>query len=210
MKAVRALITAGSPIDISDCSRKTPLIYAAGRRHSEVVRELLAAKADVHRVDYSGATAFARSFSRYCSGEENKKIELAQILINAEASVDSVDEGGRTPLINAAERSDIQFLRFLLSANANVNVAGQWYTSFFSYFGCGTALAHGVYRNRLDIVEALLEANADVNMIDKRRRTILMLAFDSYRDCTETAVSLIHARASVNSADKEDKFAYFI
>ena len=186
------------------------MIYAAESRHSEVVRELVAAKADVHRVDYRGTTAFARSFSKYCSDGENIKIEVAQILINAEASVDSVDEQGQTPLINAAKRSDLELLRFLLSANANVNVACKKYASFFSYFDCGTALAHGVYRNRLDIVEALLEANADVNMLDERRQTILMFAFDSYMDCTEIAISLIHAKASVNSADKGDKFADFI
>jgi ankyrin repeat protein len=111
VQAVRALLLKHADVNATEPNRQqTALMWAASQRHSEVVRLLVEAGADVHarsrsypiRVNYGGQSN--------AGGDPNNPITLDDTL-----------RGGSTPLLFAARSGDVESARLLLAAGADVN-----------------------------------------------------------------------------------------
>jgi ankyrin repeat protein len=154
------LLEAKASVDKADKRRRSPLIRAATKGHVAMVKYLVAAGADVNWLA-SGTTALMEAAN--CSD-----LNVATILIEAGAHADAQEkEFGLTALALASTKGRIEFGKFLIKANANLNAithTGATALSLAAQFG------HG------ELVKALIDAGADLNLPDKKGLTPLMRA----------------------------------
>jgi ankyrin repeat protein len=180
-------------------SDKTALMYAAEGGHAAVIRELLAAGADlrvrdrfVSPDDGGGETAL-----EYAIRARNH--EAARLLLDAGADINAMG-GGYTPLMIAVRKRDQPLVRFLLELGADPNRASKvcsplelavdgdqpeivalllraganpnWGDAHFSV----TPLIQAAEKGRLECARLLVQTGADVNQADSLGRTPLIVA----------------------------------
>ena len=101
----------------------------------------------------------------------NGHAEIVQMLLDAGAGVDMLDEWGFTPLMTAAEVGDKQIVILLLEAGADVDRATRC-----TYCMNETALLIAVQYGHVAVVSELLEAGADKSIELSDGRNALFLA----------------------------------
>jgi uncharacterized protein len=83
-------------------------------------------------------------------------------------SINTIDKNSFSPLILACYHNNFQVAKFLI-----YNVKDLNYTSEM-----GTALMAAAYKSQLDLVQLLLDKNANINLTDANGMTALMLAVE--------------------------------
>ncbi len=158
---VKYLISRGADVNsrASD-SKETALMNAVTRGHTDVIKALLAAKADVHLRN-------SFDFNAFTSAVAANNQEIAGLLLDAGAKV---DEGASalTPLAFAVSSGHIEMIRFLVDRGADVNHGAK--------SGNQTALISAIYAAKIESVKTLIELKADVNAKMKDGTTPLKLA----------------------------------
>ena len=144
---------------------RTPLSYAAERRHAFIARMLLGVRekgADPDAPDEDGRTPLSYA-------AESGHAFIARMLLEAEADPDAPDEDGRTPRDWAAESGHAFIARMLLEAEANLPAAAEsgniWSIADNDFVlgpilshKCGDTPLHEAARlGRTDVMRMLLE-----------------------------------------------------
>ena len=114
---VRELISQGININELDVNKDAPLIIAAYKGYTEIVKSLLKAGADVSVVD-PGMKATALHAAAYAGNAE-----VAKLLI--EYKIDVNKQGpynGYTALHDAVWQNNIETAQILIEAGANLNI----------------------------------------------------------------------------------------
>ncbi|MFH0822403.1 MAG: ankyrin repeat domain-containing protein, partial [Pseudomonadota bacterium] len=93
--------------------------------------------------------------------------DIVRLLIER-FDLSSRDAHGITLLMKAAEQGDVEFTRFLISRDADVNSVDETYGA--------TALARAALRGDPDVVRVLLDAGADASLTDRLGNTALLRA----------------------------------
>jgi len=99
MRAVQEFLGKGVPSDIKDAKGITPICYAIGGSHLEIVKVLMQSKADPHNVDAGGNSGL-----HYAAGYGRK--ELVEFLLNSGADANKKNLQGQTPLQVASRNKD--------------------------------------------------------------------------------------------------------
>jgi ankyrin repeat protein len=145
---------------------RTVLIWAAYKNNTEAVKTLLDKGADVNKVDDDKRTALMLAV-------DNNNLKMVQDLLENGADVNIQDKNGSKPMEVAVIKNYLKMVQVLLD-NSGVNINEV-------YILGNTALMLAVDNNNLEIVNALLDKGADVNMVnmvDYDKRTALMFAVD--------------------------------
>lgn len=167
-EAVKLLLDAGVDPNQRDCRGHTALRIAATSSHSPTtLRMLLSAGMDPHERDANGLTLLMLVVSN--NGDEQAiASEMVSALIGAGVEVDLQDNLGNTALMYAAKHNGP--VRSLLKAGANPNVAntlGQ--TALMKCFSRTDVCVKRTLR-------PLMNAGADINMVDNNGRSVLILS----------------------------------
>lgn len=167
LKVVQALLAAGAHVNAKNVTPQrvatymdgprrmyppvgcTALITASSSGNALIVKELLAAHADVNERCFNGETALILA-SRKGDLDTVKALLAAGADVNASGGMDAAD----TAVIAAARHCHTEVLQTLLVAGGNMKPAPGFY---------GTALAQASWQGCLDAVHVLLAAGADVN-----------------------------------------------
>jgi ankyrin repeat protein len=105
--SVKALLAAGAKVNAKEPSHEqTALMWAAAERHPEVVQLLLQSGADVH--------ARSRTYTQTVTSEVTQRAGREELNY-------TVSRGGSTPLLFGARSGDVESIRLLLRAGADVN-----------------------------------------------------------------------------------------
>jgi ankyrin repeat protein len=170
--AVKAMLARGADPNVKeDASGQTALMWAAAGRHPDVVRLLLAAKADVkartksymqrvmlccqyYEHDERGIGVVARGgFTPLFFAAQYGDVDSARLLLAAGADVNDSAPDGTSPLVVAAHAGHPAMMAALLEAGADANSAGAGYT----------ALHVAATRGDVTMVRTLLAHNASIN-----------------------------------------------
>ena len=110
------LINCGAPLDARDRSGHTPLAMACMYNCTEGVRLLLANGANPNNKDHAKITPLIEA------AYENADSQLVQHLLDARAEVNAQDVWGRTALMGAAHKNNIEVATLLVQAGADKNL----------------------------------------------------------------------------------------
>ncbi|MFL6248711.1 MAG: ankyrin repeat domain-containing protein [Thermoanaerobaculia bacterium] len=151
---VQYLIEKGANVNArATDTKETALMNAVTRGHTDIVKALLAAKADVKLRNSFDFNAFTAAVA---AGNQ----EIAALLLDAGAKVGD-GASGLTPLAFAVSGGNIEMIRFLASHGADVNQG---------------ALISAILGAQVEAVKTLIELKADVNAKSKDGMTPLKLA----------------------------------
>ncbi|KAG2487525.1 hypothetical protein HYH03_013806 [Edaphochlamys debaryana] len=143
LETVRRLL-ANPGVDSARDDGTTPLILAAERGHTRVVRLLLEAGADMNAATEGGDTALSLAAAE-------GHTEVVRLLAEAGADVNAADEEGSAPLAVAAHRGHTEVVRALLRAGAEQGAKDA---------EGNTALHLAASAGREEAVAALLQASS--------------------------------------------------
>ncbi len=116
-EVVRLLLEAGADPNIKGSQTVSPLTWASTYGYTEIVKLLLAAKAKVNPDDWSPPLFTAA---------QNGHIETVAVLLKAGANIDAQGYGGRTALMDAAGRGNVQVVKFLIENGADVSLKDRY------------------------------------------------------------------------------------
>jgi ankyrin repeat protein len=124
--------------------------------------------------------------------------EIVDALIAAKANVDDVDEWGQTALMFASHTKFLNTIERLLVAGASVDIKDR--------IEGKTALLHAANESLIatsGVVQKLITAGANVNEVDARGQTALMLAAST--GAWDSVLILLKAGAKLNVKDIDGK-----
>jgi ankyrin repeat protein len=192
---VKLLLMHGADINSRDADNSTPLHIALQKQHLDIAKWLLNNGADVNSKGASGFTPlhllvtashsgyfgsfFGRQFkpNRDVHMLDNRRnthfaasgghIEIARILLDRDAEVNSRDDRGATPLLSALQNGHAEVAQLLLDHNADAKVCGDK----------GVTLLHLAARHgHLEVARILLERNVETDSQDDHGCTPLHIA----------------------------------
>jgi ankyrin repeat protein len=200
---VAALIEAGADVTLANTFGTSAITEAAIAGDAAILEALLEAGADPNFRNPEGETplmAVART----------GRVEAAELLLDAGADVNAIESfGGQSALMWASARGNARMVQFLAAHGAVLDAHGlvrQWPRKIINEprpkdmnKGGFTALHYAAREGCIDCARALVEAGADLDVIDPDRVTPLVLALENLH--YDFAAYLIEAGADVNKWD---------
>uniref|UniRef100_A0A8C1MQ29 Euchromatic histone-lysine N-methyltransferase 1a n=1 Tax=Cyprinus carpio TaxID=7962 RepID=A0A8C1MQ29_CYPCA len=110
------LVQAGANLDMCDAEQRTPLMYACENNHLETVKYLLKAGASTGHKDMRGSTCLHLAARGGHTGVLQYLVSMPSIDINCK------DDGGWAPLTWATENMNLEQVKMLISAGADVQI----------------------------------------------------------------------------------------
>ena len=188
---VKLLLGANANANQSDKNGKTALMYAT---KADIVTMLLQAGANAKAIAKDGTTPLMHSYKSYGMLEAylfgsdkiiNPESQIIQILIDAGTDVNAQNDTGETALYLASRGGDLESVKCLIAAEANVNTKTKY----------GETPLHAA--KSAEITKALLAAGADAKAIDSYNHTPL-----HYTSNADMARALLEAGAEVDAKDE--------
>ena len=198
---VDLLLSGASPhergqLDAPDARGSTPLMLAIHAGHGEIARQLLEAGARVEAINALGETALSEAAF---AGDE----DIADRLLKADAAPGAIDRYGKSVICYAAARGAARLVGHLIDAGVDPNAR---------YGGALTALMWAAGppdvtqpERAVETVRLLIARGAEVDLVDDRGRSALMIASGLNR--LETARALLDAGAERARKDNAGKTA---
>lgn len=179
-KEVVKILLQKEDIEIDKANRGvTALMHAVQKGHKDIVVMLLKRGADVNKEITEGAE---KGKTALMIATEKGFEEIVELLKNsaklAKAGKNTshiiVDKEKQKQLLQAVRSGNITMIRDLVSKGVDINDCNNDFKA--------TALHIGVLKGQYEVVAALLELNADINIKDKKGQTALAIAQDKKYD----------------------------
>jgi ankyrin repeat protein len=172
------LLSKGVDVDVRDGERRTALLLATHGNRIKAAKALIEAGADVNAKDTINDSPYLYAGAR-------GHLEILRMTLAHGADLKSTNRYGGTALIPAAERGHVETVRTLIAAGVDVDhVNNLGWTALIE----AIVLSDGGERHQ-QIVQALVDAKANVNLADRDGVTPLQLARDrGYKEIEQILV----------------------
>ena len=179
LEILKLLLSYNADINICEENGNTPLISATQNAHLDVIKELLENNAQINYKNDNDANALnmavinnnieivqellnyhadveitSQGYTPLMYASNFGNLEIAQLLIENKASINSQTKDGQTALQFAAINQQKEIVRLLINNGAEINGKDNQGLS---------AIMEAVYADNYDIVNMLIKAGADVN-----------------------------------------------
>lgn len=209
---IDVLIQNGANVNAIGCGAATALHIAVQSKNIEATKKLLQAGADVNAIDERDETPLSKNLQdvemvnllKSAGAKENifafiHRHDLKNIKRLIKEGVDVKSNiGHKTIMTHAVEAGDVETIKTLIEAGADINVLDKTEDSFPLKVACD----NGKY----DIVKILVDNGADVNLKNKYNRTALIL-HQQYpalaKEYLQIIKILLENKAEVNVQEKE-------
>ena len=179
---ISELLSKGAQIDARDDRGATALLVATHHNNINAARALIEAGADVNAKDNINDSPYLYAGAR-------GHLDILRMTLAHGADLKSINRFGGTALIPASERGHVETVRTLIKAGVDVDHINKLgWTALLE----AIMLGDGGTRHR-EIVQLLIEANANVNLPDRDKITPLQHARS--RGFSEIARILVAAGA---------------
>jgi len=195
---------------VSNRGRSALFVAAMSDHSADIVRLLLANRADTHVLDETKMTALH-------AATVGSDAETIRLFLDAGLTVNAADAGGFTPLMNAAQRGNVEAVNLLLARGADPNIVsalGDPSSHVTTQVKNGTlALGHftalllAATSGSADMVRMLLRAGADANAQDLRGMTPLMTAVATDYPDADLVRAMLAAGADVQLKSRDNQTA---
>lgn len=167
---VRMLLEAGADVDHKSSLGEMPLQYAVNNNREDIVRIILEFRPNLHLQDNAGDTSL-NSFPQ----TDTSSLPIIKLLVNGGSDLETRNKARETPLCKAVRFEKPELVEYFISRKANLNAKG---TKF------GGPLHIACRWNIFEIVEMLVKAGADVDLVDEESSagTPLQSAFRGYAE----------------------------
>lgn len=183
-EVIRLLLEAGANINKKSGWNNSPLQYAVQQNKPNVLRVLMEYNPRLSLVDDGGNTAL-HCINSYTS------VSVIRVLVNGGADLNIRNKRKETPICRAAWSDNLEVVRYL-AKKARLDIVGGT---------CGGPLHIACYRSRLHLVKFLVDAGADVNLIDPVDGTPLQMACrcaESSKEARDNVIFYLINEANVN------------
>ena len=184
---IKALIAAGADVNVKGGGREqTALHWATSQGQHEIMKVLIDAKAD-----FNARTELRREFVSFSRGnpQGGRLTGIADHSLESDGSRPGlrwINKGGLTPLLFAARDGDLESVKMLVTAGANLNATT----------GIGeTALMLAAHNDHTEAALYLLDKGADPNIVEAGHTA---LHFAVARKNMDLVKALIAHKADVN------------
>ena len=167
-EVIRLLLEAGANIDHQTNSKKFALQYAVEKNMESMLRILMEYNPEVNLTGNFGQTAL------HCLNSDSS-LTIIKILVNGGADLSIRDVDQDTPICNAVWSSKLEVLKYL-AKKAKLDIVGG---------PRGGPLHIACFRSQLCRVKVLVDAGADVNLLDPSCGTPLQSACRSNGDSSK-------------------------
>ena len=184
-EVLQKTIDHGAEVNATNIYHETAIMIACVNRNVGAIHVLLNAGANPCMRDSNGDTYLHYAVVKHCS------IDSLQALIDHGADVNATNINSTTALMMACQIGNVNAINELLNAGGKPNIADIH----------GDTCLHNAVRKgcRKEVLQAIIDHNADVNATNKNKHTALMIA------CVQRNVGainvLLHAGAHPNCAD---------
>ncbi len=158
------LVDAEAYVNLKSTEGYAPLFVAVQNKHKPVVEYLLSNGA---RIDEKNGPDGLTALYKACA---NGSLDIATVLVDAEADINVKDEFGFTPFYSAVQNKHIPVIKYLLSKGARIDEKNGPYDD--------TALNRACVIGSLEIVKILVNAGADINAVNKQGKSPLDFAVE--------------------------------
>ncbi len=153
---VKAAVAAGADLETRDASGRTPLLVAVTEDRVEIAEILVKAGADPDALD-------GRHDTPWLVTGVTGSVAMAKVLMSAKPDLTITNRFGGVSLIPASERGHVEYVRLVAASGIDVDhVNDLGWTALLE----AVVLGDGGTRHQ-EVVRALLEAGAKVNLADK-------------------------------------------
>lgn len=180
-----ALVKHGAEVNVQTENGITPLIIAVQQRDEHLVHVLLDKGAEVNAGAQKG-----QNILFYTSPES----PCFDLLLERGADADRANSDGYTALIRAINEDNLSAVNHLIAKGVDVN-------RVWLVLDRETPLMLAAEDGKVDIVNALLKAGADVQAKDKKGRTALQLAEAEWAERRKTGTTLTGGRMHIESGE---------
>jgi len=180
-------------INFVDSNGYSPLVLAAEFNQSETVRYLIESGANVNL--YSDTGICQTPLMAACIDGHD---DVVQVLLNLGADIDLCPDSAEKPIILAAQNYKFKTVKLLIEKGADPNEVNV----YDGYIG-RSLLHYAAEKGDLDMINFLLEKNADINLQDEMGYTPLMIADE--HDKKEAIEFLLEKGANRQVEDNEGK-----
>lgn len=192
---IKELVNAGANVNASDEGSQSTALQRLLRSgaSSQTIKFLVEKGADVNVKDKWKCSPLL-----IAAAEDN--IEAVQTLITAGANLEDQDQRSDTPILISIKNNRLNNFKLLASSGAKIDESN-------SYALLSAALL-GPYKNKNEMLEALLGAGVNINAVNKDGQTILMNLCRSSRDISLIQL-VLDSGANISIKDKRGNNAHY-
>jgi ankyrin repeat protein len=193
---VRYLVERGAHLDQRNINEGTALILAVQNNRTKTAETLVALGADVNAASRKGITpVIAAAFQG--------NVKLLKLFLDKGADPKAIDSTGKGALVYAAGRGQLKVMEMLVEAG--IAPDGHYDNGLTPLMWAAGHADDVPVPEGLAAVQFLIGRGADVNAVDERGRTSLMIAAELGH--AEVVALLLKSGAKADTRDKDGKTA---